>query len=68
MLLGKTVGVLGTGKIGQVLTQIMHGFGCKLLGYDIYKCDDLVKNYGLQYVSLDELLSKSGTDNDFHNC
>ena len=31
---GRTVGVIGTGKIGLLFAQIMHGFGCQLLGYD----------------------------------
>ena len=43
----KTVGIIGTGKIGSVMTKIMHGFGCKLLGYDIEEQKELVDN--LQY-------------------
>ena len=31
----KTVGIVGTGKIGSVLAEILHGFGCRLLAYDI---------------------------------
>ena len=33
----KTVGIVGTGKIGQCFAQIMNGFGCKLLAYDVYQ-------------------------------
>ena len=33
---GKTVGIVGTGKIGTALAHIMKGFGCELLGYDVY--------------------------------
>src|SRR5205085_1174786 len=33
---GKTVGVLGTGKIGRCLISIMKGFGCKIIGYDAF--------------------------------
>jgi len=55
---GKTVGICGTGKIGSVLARILHGYGCRLLGFDIEEqaeCLDL----GLAYVSLEELLAES---------
>ncbi|MEO1526028.1 MAG: 2-hydroxyacid dehydrogenase [Planctomycetota bacterium] len=55
---GKTVGLIGTGKIGQNFARIMHGFGCKLLGFDqIHNvtCTGL----GMKYVPLKELFSKS---------
>ncbi|MEW4453289.1 2-hydroxyacid dehydrogenase [Bremerella sp. JC817] len=55
---GKTVGVIGTGKIGQLFARIMHGFGCELLAYDVKPADDCVA-LGVQYVPLDELLAKS---------
>jgi lactate dehydrogenase-like 2-hydroxyacid dehydrogenase len=35
---GKTVGVIGTGNIGEVFARIMKGFGCRVLAYDIVKC------------------------------
>ncbi len=35
-LKGTVVGVIGTRKIGEATSQILHGFGCKLLGYDLY--------------------------------
>lgn len=54
----KVVGVVGTGKIGQVFCQIMQGFGCKVLAFDPYPCESLVEK-GVQYVSLDELLAQS---------
>jgi len=56
---GKTVGILGTGKIGQIMTKIMYGFGCKLIGYDIYPVEDLTKSFGLKYVTMNELLAQS---------
>ena len=34
---GKTVGVVGTGKIGKVFIQIMKGFGTKVIAYDLFK-------------------------------
>jgi D-lactate dehydrogenase len=54
-LKNKTVGILGTGKIGSVMARIMHGFGCKLLGFDIMKNKNLVDDYELEYVSIKEL-------------
>ena len=55
---GSTVGIVGTGKIGMCFAQIMKGFGCNLLAYDIYqnpKCLEM----GVEYVELSELLAKS---------
>lgn len=51
----KTVGIIGTGKIGAVMTKIMHGFGCHILGYDIKQNTELVTNYNLRYTTLKEL-------------
>jgi len=56
---GKTVGIIGTGKIGSVLAKILHGFGCKLLGYDEIEESSLKSKYGLNYTSLDELCQQS---------
>lgn len=50
---GKTVGVIGTGKIGHVFIDICRGFGMKVLAYDIFHAD------GIDYVTLDELFRKS---------
>ncbi len=52
---GKTVGVVGTGHIGNAFTRIMQGFGCKLLAYDV-RPDRRLLESGVQYVSLHELL------------
>jgi D-lactate dehydrogenase len=52
---GKTVGIIGTGKIGSVLAKILHGFGCHLLAYDIIENNALKTNYGLRYTTLDEV-------------
>jgi D-lactate dehydrogenase len=56
---GKTVGIIGLGKIGSVFAKIMHGFGCKLLGYDIKKNNSLSEKFNLQNVSLEKLVSES---------
>jgi D-lactate dehydrogenase len=55
---GKVVGIVGTGKIGSVLAGILHGFGCRLIGYDVRKNPDCL-SLGMQYVTLEELLRQS---------
>ena len=57
-LYGKTVGVIGTGKIGTAFCQIMLGFGCKVLAYDVYESEKL-KDKGVEYKTLDEILKNS---------
>jgi len=54
-LYGKTMGVIGTGKIGRVFVDICKGFGMKVLAYDPYP----VKDAGINYVDLDELCRES---------
>jgi D-lactate dehydrogenase len=51
---GKTVAVIGTGRIGQVLAQIMRGFGCEVLLVDLYPNEAFARDTGCTYVSLDE--------------
>ena len=55
---GKTVGVVGTGKIGECFARIMHGFGCKLLAYDVQE-NPTCLSLGMSYVPLPELLSRA---------
>jgi D-lactate dehydrogenase len=55
---GKTVGVIGTGKIGICLINILLGFGCKVVAYDLFENDE-VKKLGVQYCSLDEIFSSA---------
>ncbi|MES1213944.1 MAG: 2-hydroxyacid dehydrogenase [Bacteroidota bacterium] len=52
---GKTVGIIGTGKIGSTLVKILKGFGCNILGHDIHPNEELTKNSGVEYKSLEEL-------------
>lgn len=52
---GKTVGVVGTGKIGRIFINICQGFGMNVIAYDKFPA----KDSGLNYVSLDELFEKS---------
>ncbi len=55
----KTVGIIGTGKIGSVVAKILNGFGCRLLGYDKFKNDTLIEQYGLQYTDFKTLCQES---------
>ena len=52
---GKTVGIVGTGKIGAVFARIMAGFGCRLLAFDAFLRTDLP----VTYVQREELLAES---------
>lgn len=52
---GKTVGVIGTGRIGRAFINICHGFGMKVLAYDKFPAADT----GAEYVTMDELYEKS---------
>jgi len=52
---GKTVGVIGTGKIGRIFIDICRGFGMNVIAYDLFPA----KDSGIEYVTLDELLEKS---------
>ena len=56
---GKTVGVVGTGKIGTCFIDIMKGFGTNIIAYDVYPNEELAKEKGFKYVTLDELYKKS---------
>lgn len=58
-LYGKTVGVIGTGRIGRVFIDICRGFGMRVLAYDKYPADGLDNGDTIRYVSLDELFANS---------
>jgi D-lactate dehydrogenase len=55
---GKTVGIIGTGKIGTVMAQILTGFGCPTLAFDPIP-NERCRSLGARYVKLDELLAQS---------
>lgn len=57
-LQGKTVGIVGTGRIGRAVAQIMHGFGCELIAYDPYP-DRSDFTVPIEYVSRKRLFSSS---------
>ena len=52
---GKTVGVIGTGKIGRIFINICLGFGMKVVAYDLFPAQDS----GIEYVPLDQLFARS---------
>ncbi len=56
---GKTVGVIGTGRIGRVFIDICRGFGMRVLAYDKYRAEGLDNGDTVRYVELDELFRKS---------
>ena len=55
---GKTVGVIGTGKIGAAFCKIMLGFGCKVIAFDTLKSAEMTK-MGVEYKTLDEIWRNS---------
>jgi D-lactate dehydrogenase len=56
-LRNRTVGIIGTGKIGAIVARILRGFGCSLRAFDKYPNDD-VKDLGVDYVDLPTLLEE----------
>jgi len=55
----KTVGIIGTGTIGAVMAKIMNGFGCKLLGYDLEENQDLVDDFNMKYLPLEDICEQA---------
>lgn len=56
---GKTVGIVGTGKIARILIHILKGFGIHVLAYDLFPDEKYAREEGFSYVSLDELYRQS---------
>lgn len=56
---GKTVGIIGTGRIGRVFIDICRGFGMRVLAYDKFRANGLDNGDTVRYVELDELFEKS---------
>jgi len=56
---GKTVGVIGTGKIGSAFAKIMNGFGCRVLAFDLVPAPGLSDAANVRYVDLATLLNES---------
>ncbi len=56
---GKTVGIVGTGRIGRVAAQIFRGFGCRVIAYDPMPTNDWAATHHVSYTDLDALLAES---------
>lgn len=58
-LYGKTIGIVGTGKIAKVLIRMLSGFGMTILGTDPYPDEEFARQNDLTYVTKEELFAKS---------
>ncbi len=56
---GKTIGVIGTGKIGLAFIKLLQGFEVSVIAYDVFQNAEAAKSFGFSYVPLEELLKKS---------
>src|SRR5829696_6642566 len=59
LMLGRTVGIIGVGRIGQAVAKRLDAWGMKVLGYDPYVRQETVASLGIRMVGLDELLKSS---------
>ncbi len=59
LMLGRTIGVIGVGRIGQNVAKRLGSWGVKVLGYDPYVKQETVVDLGIKMVSLEELLRQS---------
>jgi len=55
----KTVGVMGTGKIGSILVKILYGFGCTILANDTSNNKQLIEDYKVEYISKDAMANEA---------
>ena len=55
----KTAGIVGTGKIGKIIMEILKGFGMRILAHDLYPDKEFAQKHGIEYVTVDELFSRS---------
>ena len=58
-LRGKTVGIIGTGKIGMVFAEVLQGYGVRILAYDMYPNKAMAEKLHIEYVPLDVLYRES---------
>lgn len=56
---GKTVGIIGTGKIGSVVTRVLSGFGCRILAHDKIEDSELKNKYDVVYTDFETLCRES---------
>jgi len=57
-LFGKTIGVIGTGRIGSIFAQILKGFGCRIIAFDVHKNNSLIEQ-GVTYKCVNEVLAEA---------
>ena len=58
-LYGKTAGIIGAGKIGRIMIDLLKGFGMNVLAYDNWKDEEYAENKGFEYVELDRIYKES---------
>lgn len=58
-LKGRTIGVLGTGRIGAHMIRMAKGFDMNVIAFDVFPKEAMAKEYGFTYVAFDELLAQS---------
>ena len=58
-LCGKTIGIIGTGKIGLTFIEVLSGLGMRILAYDSFPNAELQEQYGFTYADLDTLYQES---------
>lgn len=56
---GKTAGIIGTGKIGAIAARILHGFGCRVLAFDVHENAEIKQKYEVEYTDFKSLCSQS---------
>lgn len=56
---GKTAGIIGTGKIGQIMINIMKGFGMKIYAYDLFPNESYAQENGVEYTDLETIYKES---------
>lgn len=56
---GRTIGILGCGRIGKAVCKMLSGFDCRLLAYDVFEDHDFAEKYHVEYLPADELMRQS---------
>ena len=56
---GKTVGIIGTGKVGSVVAKILHGFGCNILAFDQVENEEIKQKYNVTYTDCETLCKET---------